>query len=239
MLVARPLAKLTESSASIATPWNLGDVLRASLIVLVGGITLAIFLFPLVSSVGGALETAAFLFALILELGLLAMALQYGPRRYGIKLTEAGFGAPRKGTGMLPWAIVLASLTFSFAYLAFVNVSGLEGLEPSPLPIDRLDTSLHLISMFVLVVLIAPLAEEVFFRGFMLPALVSRWGFILGAGTTSLFFAVTHGTLGLVIPAFVAGMLLAWLYYKTGSVWSCVQAHAAQNGVAYAITVTF
>ena len=238
MLVARKLAKLTESSAGIAVPWNLGDVLRASLILVAGGIALAIFLFPLVRSVGGAVETAGFLFAVILEVGLLVVAFRYGPRRYGSALTTLGFGAPRSGTALLPWAVLLASLVFAYAYLAFVDAAGLERLEPSPLPLDTLDSNLRRAGMFVLVVLIAPLAEETFFRGFMLPVLASRWGFILGAGMTSLLFAVTHGTLGIILPAFMTGMLLAWLYYRTGSVWSCILAHGTQNALAYAVTVT-
>ena len=232
------MAKLTESSAGIAVPWNLGDVLRASLILLAGGIVLAILLFPLVRSATGTVETAGFLFAVILEVGLLVVALRYGPRRYGIALASLGFGAPRSGTRFLPWGVLLASLAFAYAYLAFVDAAGLERLEPSPLPIDMLNSNLHRVGMFVLVVLMAPLAEETFFRGFMLPVLVSRWGFILGAGMTSLLFAVTHGTLGIIMPAFVTGMLLAWLYYRTGSVWSCVLAHGTQNALAYAVTVT-
>ena len=232
------MAKLTESSASIAVPWNLGNVLRASLIVVVGSIVLAALLFPLVRSLGGAVETTGLLFALILEMGLLMVALRYGPRRYGSALRTLGFRAPLSGTAFLPWAVLLASLAIAYLYLAFVDMAGLEKLEPDPLPIDTLDSNFHRVAMFVLVALIAPLAEETFFRGFMLPVLVSRWGFILGAGMTSLLFAATHGTLGIIVPAFAAGLLLAWLYYRTRSVWSCILAHGAQNALAYTVTVT-
>lgn len=232
------MAKLTESSAGIAVPWNLGDVLRASLILVAGSIALAIFLFPLVRSASGTVETAGFLFAIILEVGLLVVAFRYGPRRYGSALASLGLGAPQSGTALLPWAVVLASLALSYAYLVFVDAAGLERLEPSPLPVDTLDSNLRRAGMFVLVVLVAPLAEETFFRGFMLPVLVSRWGFILGAGMTSLLFAVTHGTLGMIMPAFMTGILLAWLYYRTGSVRSCILAHGTQNALAYAVAVT-
>ena len=90
--------------------------------------------------------------------------------------------------------------------------------------------------MFVLVVLLGPLAEETFFRGFLLPVFVSRWGFVWGASVTALVFATTHGSLGLLVPTFMTGWLLAWLYYRTRSLWSCCVMHSAQNAIAFVFT---
>ena len=77
-----------------------------------------------------------------------------------------------------------------------------------------------------------------FFRGFLLPVFVGRWGFMWGAGFVSLVFGMSHGALGLLVPAFVTGMLLAWLYRRTGSLWNCCLAHGAQNALAFAVVVS-
>ena len=211
-------------------------MLRAGLLIVVGGIGLILFLLPLVDSLGGSLGTAALIFASILELLLLLAAWLFGPYRYGGSIQALGFRAPLRGTASLPWLVLLASLLFATIYIAIVSATGLETLQPPPLPEDMVETNLDRLAMFVLVVLLAPLAEETFFRGFLLPVLASRWGFLWGAGLTSLLFGLTHGALGMIVPAFATGMLLAWLYYRTRSLWSCLLAHGAQNALAFAFT---
>ena len=98
----------------------------------------------------------------------------------------------------------------------------------------------------VAVVLAAPLAEEIFFRGFVFPGLirpVGVFGAILGSG---LLFAMFHVTgpdsAGLIIPFTPIGMMFAWLYYKTGTLWTSIAAHLIFNLVSFivlALTVTF
>ena len=211
-------------------------MLRAGLLILVGSFGLILFLMPLVDSLGGSLGTVAFVFAIILELLLLLGAWLFGPYRYGGSIQALGFRAPVSGTAALPWLVLLASLLFATIYIAIVSAIGLETLEPPSLPQELVESNLDRFAMFVLVVVLAPLAEETFFRGFLLPVLVSRWGFLWGAGLTSLLFGLTHGALGMIVPAFATGMLFAWLYYRTRSLWSCLLAHAAQNSLAFVIT---
>ena len=211
-------------------------MLRAGLLILVGSFGLILFLMPLVDSLGGNLGTAAFVFAIILELLLLLGAWLFGPYRHGGSIQALGFRAPVSGTASLPWLVLLASLIFASIYIAIVSAIGLETLEPPSLPQELVESNLDRFAMFVLVVVLAPLAEETFFRGFLLPVLVSRWGFLWGAGLTSLLFGLTHGALGMIVPAFATGMLFAWLYYRTRSLWSCLLAHAAQNSLAFVIT---
>jgi membrane protease YdiL (CAAX protease family) len=98
----------------------------------------------------------------------------------------------------------------------------------------------------VAVVLAAPFAEEVFFRGFVFPGLIRPigvFGAIFGSG---LLFAMFHVTgpesAGLIIPFTPIGMLFAWLYYKTGTLWTSIAAHLVFNLVSFillALTVTF
>ena len=50
-------------------------------------------------------------------------------------------------------------------------------------------------------------------------------------------FHISQGSPGVLVPIFVTGLLLAWLYYRTGSLWASVMAHAGQNAVALAVTL--
>lgn len=91
---------------------------------------------------------------------------------------------------------------------------------------------------FLATVVAAPIAEEVFFRGFLLPAFAVQWGFVPAAFASALLFGLTHVSLGLLAPAFVSGLILAWLYRRTGSLWNCILAHGIQNSLAFAATFT-
>jgi membrane protease YdiL (CAAX protease family) len=91
----------------------------------------------------------------------------------------------------------------------------------------------ELIAMSITMTVVAPLAEEYFFRGWLqraialdLPADKKRWAFVIGAAV----FALAHfGTYG--VPQLVLGLLAGWLYASGGGLWPGILAHAAHNGV--------
>ena len=159
------------------------------------------------------------------------------PQHLLAQQNPARVGPPVAGSDRRPALVPPASRPLAPLYLAIVSARGPGALQPPSLPEEMVETNLDRLAMFVLVVLLAPLAEETFFRGFLLPVLASRWGFLWGAVLTSLLFGVTHGALGMIVPAFATGMLLAWLYYRTRSLWSCLLAHGAQNALAFAPTL--
>lgn len=57
----------------------------------------------------------------------------------------------------------------------------------------------------------------------------------LGVMVASLLFAAAHVSVGAALPVFVAGMLLAWLYVRTRSIWPPLTAHALQNFIAVSV----
>ncbi len=77
--------------------------------------------------------------------------------------------------------------------------------------------------------LIGPLAEELFFRGWMFRGVCVRYGPLRSAIFTSFVFALVHVNPGSMVNAFLGGMLYAWLVYRTGSVWPAVVAHGLGN----------
>jgi membrane protease YdiL (CAAX protease family) len=85
---------------------------------------------------------------------------------------------------------------------------------------------------FVLAVLFAPLFEELFFRGFLYKAFRTSWGWLPGALTSGAVFALAHMQLTLFVPLLALGVALAWVYERTGSLWTSITMHALFNGVA-------
>ena len=77
--------------------------------------------------------------------------------------------------------------------------------------------------------LLAPFAEEAFFRGYALRFLVTRGGAWLGVAVSSVLFAVVHFHLPL-FPVYLAyGVLFAWLYRRTSRLTTPVIAHVTVN----------
>ena len=163
-----------------------------------------------------------------------------GPVRNGASLESLGIRLPSPvgyGQLLLPLLVVAASLAIVSLYVGVVSLLGMD--IPQSLPDDIGLEGPAIIGSFALVVLWGPLAEEVFFRGFIFPGLMGRLGFAGAAVVSSLLFALAHvdgvERLVMVPPIFAIGMLLAWLYQRTGSIWSCFAAHAIWNAIGFSI----
>jgi membrane protease YdiL (CAAX protease family) len=93
------------------------------------------------------------------------------------------------------------------------------------------------VTAVLLIVLLAPVAEELFFRGFLFAGLRSRWSLWPAALTSGLIFGLVHAPTGVttVVPLAALGLALCWLYDRTGSLWPCVIAHMINNGLALAV----
>jgi hypothetical protein len=87
---------------------------------------------------------------------------------------------------------------------------------------------------YLVIGLMAPLAEELVFRGAVLRALLqwntNHWLCIF---ISALFFAFVHGNPAQMPHAFLIGLLLGWLYYRTNSIIPGVVYHWVNNTVAY------
>jgi membrane protease YdiL (CAAX protease family) len=85
--------------------------------------------------------------------------------------------------------------------------------------------------LFVGSVVVAPLAEELLFRGFLMSALAKwRWGFWPAAVVVTALWAAIHlySALG-TMDVFIGGIALSWLLWRTGSLWLPVICHALGN----------
>ena len=102
---------------------------------------------------------------------------------------------------------------------------------------DEQDT-LELIAQGFLVVIAAPISEELFFRGFLFGGLRNRISFWPAALISGVIFGSIHlvgGSSEVIPPLAVFGVLLAWLYERTGSLGPPIMMHALQNAIAFAV----
>ena len=84
--------------------------------------------------------------------------------------------------------------------------------------------------------LLVPVAEEMVFRGAILRRLLSifgdRWHWAAIA-VSALIFGAMHGNLAQGLHAFIIGLILGWMYYRTKSIVPTVAFHWVNNTVAY------
>ena len=88
---------------------------------------------------------------------------------------------------------------------------------------------------YAVVCLLAPVAEELVFRGAALRVLLQwqprhRW---LMIGLSALIFALAHLNPAQLLHPFLIGLLLGWMYERTGSVIPGIVYHWANNTAAY------
>ena len=89
------------------------------------------------------------------------------------------------------------------------------------------------ILLFVTTTLLAPLFEEIIFRGILLPTLSRDFGIILGIIVSAFIFALAHLSLGEMPPLFVLGIGLGITRIASGSLLSSVIMHSLWNGVTF------
>ena len=94
----------------------------------------------------------------------------------------------------------------------------------------------------VIAVILAPLWEELTFRGFLVSALSkSRLGFWGAALIANVLWTSLHASYSWagVTSVFVAGLILSWLVWRTGDIKPAIVTHAAGNAFALAFTYGF
>lgn len=88
---------------------------------------------------------------------------------------------------------------------------------------------------FVLVGFLAPLAEEIAFRGVVFASFERAWGVGAAAAMSGLLFGIVHLQLLEVIPLGLIGVGLALVFARSRSLWVAVFAHGAYNAVVLAL----
>jgi membrane protease YdiL (CAAX protease family) len=235
--------KLTESNALVTqpsgrifpVPWDLRDLLIAIIVAAVGILALNAFVLGADLALHGALREnrgalAIFLAAqdgIVVSTAWLFSAVRYrvGWNRLGLCKFSMPLGCALSA-GLLIASYVVRLFYGLAAYALGFHLSQQEVLM-------RLETQGigFLLTLFVAAV-VAPMAEEIFFRGFLYGGLRGRIGIRRAMIVSALFFTALHLSLELFLPIFVLGLFLAWLYEQTGSLYPGILLHAANNALS-------
>lgn len=167
-------------------------------------------------------------------------------RHNKLSLRDLGFGRwPKLNDAMLApmfFAVYYGLLVAVLAILTLV-AKGLISGQQQEIGFDDATSVGQLSLVFLALVVCAPVAEEVLFRGFLFANLRKRWSFWGATLATSLLFGGAHlagGSGGLMEPLWTAGidtfllsLALCYLREKTGSLWASIFLHMIKNGVAF------
>ena len=231
-------------------PWGASD--RAFFIVLIAFLSLVGFSFAydLTSDTADLSEapypTWGLMTVLALEFGtFLAVAFILGPFKHRVHISMLGFGLwpsdyGNSGTNGFPFqsrmilVALFALISINISWTLLIHALSWDLLPVPEYPfIDKSAGVLFLSMMAFFVVVVGPFAEEVFFRGYILPGLAHKAGTAGSLIISSMIFGFAHVTLSTVIPTFVMGLVLGLLYLRTRSVLSCTIAHGIVNGMAF------
>jgi membrane protease YdiL (CAAX protease family) len=139
-------------------------------------------------------------------------------------------------------AVGWAAAVLGTYWLATAIVVGVFGEPPEQEITEEIKSETALIALvgyISITCLMAPLAEELFFRGLLFPVLRSRFGVVWGVLVSGALFSLVHA-LGspaeALIVLFVLGAGLCLLYLRTGSLLPCIGLHALNNAISFAVT---
>ena len=134
----------------------------------------------------------------------------------------------------LTYAVVLivASLVLQLVS-AFLSVD-VDQAQTLPFSPDNMIATSDYILAFFSIVIIAPISEEIIFRGFLYARLRPHVNMWISATIVSLLFGFVHGQLNVGIVTFIMSFATCLIREKvTGTIWAGIIAHMIQNGVAF------
>ncbi|HUA49287.1 MAG TPA: type II CAAX endopeptidase family protein [Solirubrobacteraceae bacterium] len=227
-------------------PWPTWAAPAALLTGLVGGVLLSIVVAavageagsnhtsPAVSLISDVLFDAAFVVA---ALYFASLQTRPKPSDFGYRLIPVIVGVSAFFLAAIGYYVVTA------VYQAIVNLHGTDKL-PSDLGLGTSTAALVGVAIFVCV--IAPIAEEFFFRGFIFGSL-RRWhikilgrdiGTWVAAVLTGILFGLAHtgsASSEFLIPLGFLGFVLCLVRWKTGSLYPCMALHSVNNSLALGV----
>jgi len=180
------------------------------------------------------LNMNAGLFIALAELALLGPVWWLTIRKYKVSWETLGLRGFKWGVIGLGCGLMVLSFIFNLIYGRFLAIFNLRA------QVDLIPIFAKLSSpwwLLVAGVVIAPVVEEVFFRGFLFAGLRKNYSWQKAAVISSALFALIHVQATAMIPIFILGYIFAYLYYRSNSIWPGILMHVTTNalglGAAY------
>lgn len=167
------------------------------------------------------------------------------------KLTWASLGLKKPNFKDAAYAVVGYGYYLPLFFLASILIGvlfpGVDFEQQQQLGFSTSLAGLSLIAVFVSLVVLPPIYEEILARGLLYTGLRSKLKFLPAALVTSAMFAAAHLQWGgdapllwaAAIDTFILSMVLVTLREKTGSLWPAIGLHAIKNFVAFMLLFVF
>lgn len=198
-----------------------------------------LFIAPFLSSLNLSGNLTNFLLALIYEallIGVVTTIIKF----YKVSLTALGLG--RFELSMLPQSLI-AFVFYLILSMVIASVAGqlfsFDQDQSQEIGFEAPKQSLESVLIFIALVILAPLAEELLFRGFLFFGLRRRLPFWATSVVVSLLFAFVHGQVNVGVDVFALSLVLCYLREKTQSLWPAILLHAFKNGLAYILLFVY
>ena len=208
----------------IIVPWSLREILfsLASVVLLsIVGVWVA-YRWPATTNIVVVVYELAYVFPVLVVLFLKRVKFEtLGFRSFTLKNLAIGCG--------LLFGTYLIIMVHNLLLLSF-------GIAPQGEYLTELFNSEEDFWVLVFVgVIIAPLAEEIFFRGFLFSGFRQKYGWKRAALLSAALFSVAHLQLVVLIPTFLMGFVLAYLFHHSKSIWPGVILHLAVNAFTFGV----
>lgn len=183
---------------------------------------------------GTSLYQNDFILSILTSLIALLVVLKISRRNNSISIRDKFNIRQRDITLYIPMVITILGLIIIVTYL----VNYVETIIPvndlwSEVFEESFGQGADYLEVLVLTVIVAPIIEELLFRGVILQGLLGKYTVPTSILVSSLLFALFHGNIYQFISAFLVGIFLAWIFVKTKSLFLCMLGHGLFNGFIF------
>ncbi len=120
----------------------------------------------------------------------------------------------------------------------FPDIPGL-GPQENVLPVFG-EGSAAMTTAAIIAIIIAPIIEEIFFRGYLLQSLMNRCSFLTASIITAAIFAFVHFQFESIIGIFFLSLIINYIYYRSGNtITATIAFHMVNNAVAFTIILNY
>ncbi len=133
------------------------------------------------------------------------------------------------GPGCTLAMLILLGILNACGYTQWIESFGVDAVQDSVKILQDSNDPAIIGLMAFAAVIVAPICEETLFRGYLYPVTKKYAGPWVGGICSAMIFTAAHGSLAALFPLFVFGLLLVFLYEKTGSIWAPISLHLCFN----------
>jgi membrane protease YdiL (CAAX protease family) len=198
-------------------------------------------LLPLIIATGESSDevfVTQFVLAGIAQVGIVMVAARLTFQKYGGSWERLGLRRPDWGAVLWAGGALLAALVVAGVYsgiIEWLDIDALRSECAEQIPLEVRETRYLLAIAAFVVIAMAPVCEEIFFRGFVFPGLARAWTIPAGIVVSALLFSGAHFIYKSFIPIAFVGAIFAFTYWRSGNVLSSIGAHLAFNSISIAL----